>query len=93
MKNHANVLLRTTVAIILYYFEVFIGRISNLMAHVQTWSLYNHNTAKYLIGIATQGVISYISKGWGGHISSNFITEYCGIFASDLRKGRSNCHH
>ena len=71
----------TTVAIILDCFEIFIDRPSNLMAHAQkTWSSYkHHNTAKYMIGIAPQGVISYISNGWGGRVSDKFITEHCGI--------------
>ena len=70
----------TTVAIILDCFEIFIDRPSNLMARVQTWSSYkHHNTAKYLIGITPQGVISYISYGWGGRVSDKFITEHCGI--------------
>lgn len=50
------------------------------MARAQTWSSYkHHNTAKYLIGITPQGVISYILKGYGGRVSDKFITENCGI--------------
>jgi hypothetical protein len=32
-----------------------------------------------LIGIAPQGVITFISKGWGGRVSDVYITENCGI--------------
>lgn len=50
--------------------EVFIERPSNLQARTQTFSNYKHSdTLKYLIGIIAQVVISFISKGWGGHTS------------------------
>ena len=42
-------------------FEVFCERPTDLMARAQTFSNYkHHNTVKSLIGIAPQGVISYI---------------------------------
>ena len=42
-------------------FELFIEKPSNLLAKSCTWSQYKHyNTAKYLIGITPQGVISFI---------------------------------
>lgn len=48
-------------------FEVFMERPTNLKARAQTWSNYkHHNTAKFLIGIAPQGAITFISKRWGG---------------------------
>ena len=51
-------------------FEVFCERPKNLMARAQTYSNYkHHNTVKFLIGISSIGVISFISKGWGGLIS------------------------
>ena len=34
---------------------------------------------KYLIAISPQGVISFISEGWGGRCSDKSITENCGI--------------
>ena len=41
-----------------------------------TWSTYkSHNTAKFLIGITPQGTICFISKGWEGRTSDQFITE------------------
>ena len=62
-------------------FEVFCERPQNLMARAQTCSNYkHHNTVKFLIDISPQGVISYISKGWGGHVSDKHLTENCGIF-------------
>ena len=61
-------------------FEVFMERPTNVKARAQTWSNYkHHNTAKFLIGIAPQGTITFISKGWGGRVSDVYITEKCGI--------------
>ena len=61
-------------------FEIFVERPSNLIASGQTWSQYkHHNTVKFLIGITPQGVISFISGGWGGRASDKFITENSGI--------------
>jgi len=38
------------------------------------WSQHKHyNTAKYLISITPQGVINFISRGWGGRTSDQFI--------------------
>ena len=34
---------------------------------------------KFLIGIAPQGVISFISEAWGGRVSDIYLTEHCGI--------------
>ena len=53
--------------IIIDCFEVFCERPTSLMARSQTWSNYKqHNTVKFLVGIAPQGVVVFISKGWGG---------------------------
>lgn len=69
-----------TMAVILDCFEIFIQRPSNLKAHARSYSHYKHNTTmKYLIGITPQGPISFISKGWGGHVSDKHITDNCGI--------------
>ena len=52
---------------IIDYFEIFIERPKNLRARAQTYSQYkHHNTAKYLTSITPQGVISFVSRGWGG---------------------------
>lgn len=70
----------TKVAVIIDCFEVFIDRPSSLLPRAQTWSRYkNHNTAKFLIGIAPQGVVTFISEGWGGRTSDRKVTESCGI--------------
>ena len=61
-------------------FEVFCERPSDLMARAQTFSNYkHHNTVKFLIAITPQGVISFVSKGWGGRVSDKHLTENCGI--------------
>ena len=39
----------------------------------------HHNTVKFLIGITPQGVISFVSKGWEGHVSDKLLTESCEI--------------
>ncbi|XP_056104303.1 uncharacterized protein LOC130083308 [Rhinichthys klamathensis goyatoka] len=68
------------VAAIVDCFEIFIERPSNLQARAQTFSNYKHrHTLKYLIGITPQGVISFISKGWGGRTSDKRITEESGF--------------
>ncbi|XP_077551226.1 uncharacterized protein LOC144164850 [Haemaphysalis longicornis] len=70
----------TRVAVIVDCFEVFINRPSSTLPRAQTWSRYkNHNTVKFLIGIAPQVVITFISEGWGGRTSDRKVTESCGI--------------
>ena len=60
-------------------FELFIEKPSDLFAKLCTWSQYKHyNTAKYLISITPQGVISFISNGWGGRASDKFLVENSG---------------
>ena len=58
----------------------FIDRPSNLIARAQTLSSYkHHNTIKVLIGISSQGKITFITKAWGGRTSDKFLTENCGF--------------
>ena len=34
---------------------------------------------KFLIGVKSQGLISFVSKAWGGRTPDNHVTENCGI--------------
>lgn len=68
------------VSIIIDGFEIFIDRPSDLLARAETWSNYeHHNTVKYLIGITSQGAISFLSCGYGGRVSDKHLTENCGL--------------
>ncbi len=74
-----------SVAVIVDCFEIFIDRPSNLLARASTWSSYKHyNTVKVLVGITSQGTISYVSDTWGGRVSDKYLTESCGILQNLL---------
>ena len=87
--------------VIIDCFEVFCERPKSLKAGAQTYSNYkHHNTVKFLIGIAPQGVITFVFKVWGGQVSDKHITEQCGIYICLADRGfneqdytvlKSNC--
>jgi len=73
-----------SVVVIIDCFEIGIEKPSNLRAKAQTWSSYkNKNTVKYLIAITPQGVVSFISEGWGGRVTN---TENC-MFLKNVLPG------
>ena len=60
--------------------EIFIDRPRNLEIQALTWSDYKkHNTVKFLVGIAPSGMISFLSKSWGGRASDQQITRESGF--------------
>ena len=60
--------------------EIFIQRPRHLELQALTWSDYKkHNTAKYLIAIAPNGMISFVSRGWGGRTSDKHIVKESGF--------------
>ncbi|XP_047132699.1 uncharacterized protein LOC124811353 [Hydra vulgaris] len=75
----------TRVGVVIDCFEVFIDKPKNALARAQIFSSYkHHNTVKFLIGIAPQGVVSFISKSWGGRVSDKYLTENCGLLSKLL---------
>ena len=68
------------VAVIMDCFELFSETPSSALNKVYTYSNYKHHqTIKYLIGIAPQGVVTFISQGWGGRTSDKHLTEESGV--------------
>ena len=62
--------LKRKITAIINCFELYIDQPTNLTAQNLIWSSYkHHHTAKYLIGITPQGLISFISQVLAGRSS------------------------
>ena len=60
--------------------EVFIQRLSAMLAQSETWSDYkHHNTWKVLVGVTPNGQVSFISDLWGAQVSNKQITQGSGV--------------
>ncbi|XP_077498004.1 uncharacterized protein LOC144108706, partial [Amblyomma americanum] len=58
--------------------EINLQRPKKLIPRAQTYSSYKaHNTVKFLIAIAPDGYIMYVSPAYGGHASDKYITKDC----------------
>lgn len=65
--------------------EIFVQRPSHLELQAQTYSNYkNHNTVKFLVCISPNGLISFLSKAWGGRASDKTITLDCGVLDKSI---------
>ena len=65
---------------IIVCFEIKIQKPTNSAHQTLTWSKYKKcNTLKYLISSSPDGLINFISNGYGGRISDTLITEESGL--------------
>ena len=61
--------------------EIFIEKPRHLRIQALTWSDYkHHNTIKFLVGIVPNGMVSFLSKAWGGRTSDKFLTRSSGFY-------------
>ncbi|XP_055527255.1 uncharacterized protein LOC129719864 [Wyeomyia smithii] len=75
------------VTVIIDCVEILTENPTGVLEAAQMWSNYKHaHTIKYLIGIASNGAIIFISNAYGGRASDKFITMNCGILEK-IQKG------
>lgn len=61
--------------------EIFIERSKSLNVQAVTWSEYkHHNTVKFLIGIAPNGFVTFLSDCYGGRASDKFVCKDSGFY-------------
>ncbi|XP_021346079.1 uncharacterized protein LOC110445671 [Mizuhopecten yessoensis] len=79
----------TRVRIVVDATEFFCEKPGNLEAQFLTWSEYkHHNTYKVLIGVAPNGLVTFVSRVWGGHASDRHIVQKDGdLFLPKLEPG------
>lgn len=66
-------------------FEIFIDRPKGFNARSATYSNYKkHTTVKFLIGCTPLGVVSFLSKAWGGRVSDVEVVRKSGFLDSKL---------
>ena len=75
--------------IVIYATEFFCEKPSSLKAQNSTWSEYkHHNTFKVLVGVAPNGLVTFISSVLGGHTSDRHIVQEDGhLFIPKLETG------
>lgn len=85
MPNCFKIRFGNRVSVIMDCFEIMSQKPSLLKAKMESYSSYkSRHTVKYLIGITPQGFISFLSCGYGGRASDQFITENSGILNNVL---------
>lgn len=67
--------------------EIEVQKPTKRVHQALTWSDYkNANTIKYLISCTPNGLVNYVSPGFGGRITDTCLVEYCD-FVHTLEKG------
>ena len=71
---------KTKTRVIIDCREIFKQMPSSFRAQSQTYSQYkSHNTAKGLVGIPPSGLVTFVSRLYGGHVLDKATTDNCGI--------------
>lgn len=79
-----------SVVVIIDCFEIHSEQASNAKAQAQCFFNFKHTqTSKYLIGITTNGSVSFISDRYAGWSSDKYISENSGFLDHLLRGGLS----
>ena len=69
-----------TTEIIIDGTEMFVERATSMKTQTQTWSNYkDHNNWKALVGISTNGIVTFVSSLWKGRVSDKELTKSTGL--------------